>query len=120
MKASMQCYKLIDKKPVPITVEETAEVFAKGDRIVAKTHIAGVNISTVFLVIDHSYGGVKPILFETLVFGGNKDGELNRYATWGEAEDGHKVMVELVKANLTDEEKALLKDTNDAEVLMEF
>ncbi len=51
-------------------------------------------VSTVFLGIDHAFTDkVPPILFETLVFGGDLGGEIERYATWEEAEAGHNAMV---------------------------
>lgn len=49
-----------------------------------------VNISTVFLGLDHSHGGQVPILFETMVFGGEFDQYQDRYATIEEAIKGHQ------------------------------
>jgi len=62
---------------------------------VAHTEITtGEHVSTVFLGLDHRFGGEgPPILFETMVFGGPHDGEMQRYATWDDAETGHKVLV---------------------------
>jgi len=53
-------------------------------------------VSTVFLGLDHNFGGGKPLIFETMVF--PKWGELgeldmDRYSTYKEAEAGHKRMV---------------------------
>lgn len=48
-----------------------------------------ITVSTVFLGLDHSFGGPTPILFETMVFGGPRDGESERYATRDEAIAGH-------------------------------
>ena len=70
------------------------------DRTVAQDSIGGVRISTVFLGINHQFGSGPPLLFETVVFGGSYDGECRRYSTWKEAEEGHKKMVEKIKANL--------------------
>lgn len=53
-------------------------------------------VSTVFLGLDHQYGDGPPLLFETMVFGGPLDHEMNRYSTWNEAEKGHQEMVERV------------------------
>jgi len=59
-----------------------------------------VRVSTVFLGIDHGHGMTdQPILFETMVFGGPLDGEMDRYATWDEAIAGHAAMVEQVKGS---------------------
>jgi hypothetical protein len=54
-----------------------------------------VRISTVFLPFDYSFGRSKtPILFETMVFGGDHDDEMERYHTWEQAETGHRKMCE--------------------------
>lgn len=69
------------------------------DRQVANTLVGDVRVSTVFLGLDHSFGDDRPpILFETMVFGGSLEDEMDRYATWDEAEKGHAAMVEKVKA----------------------
>lgn len=75
-----------------------ASLFENADRRVAKDIIGGVEVSTVFLGLNHNYGEGEPILFETLVFGGPLDGEMERYSTWDEAKAGHAAMVERVKA----------------------
>lgn len=67
---------------------------------VALTNISeDVYVSTVFLGIDHNFGrNDKPILFETMVFGGIYDGlEAMRYYTFEEALLGHDAMVGFVK-----------------------
>ena len=66
---------------------EWANWFETADRVVAKTTVRNLEVSTVFLGIDHSFGGSVPILFETMIFGGENYQE--RYATWEEAEAGH-------------------------------
>lgn len=77
-----------------------AKWFKAADRHVGKTQISDdIEISTVFLGLNHNYGAGIPILFETMVFGGILDGELERYATWEEAEEGHKRWVEKVRIN---------------------
>lgn len=49
-----------------------------------------INISTVWLGIDHNMGGPGvPIIFETMIFGGAHDGQLTRYATESAAQEGH-------------------------------
>lgn len=71
----------------------------KGLRKVGWDKIGPVTISTVFLGIDHGWGR-KPVLFETMVFGGKLDQKQWRYFTWEEAEHGHRETVRLVKASL--------------------
>jgi len=70
------------------------------NRRVDETFVGEYRVSTVFLGFDHSYGELgPPILFETMVFNKNKDDlECERYCTYTEAEHGHEVMVEKVKA----------------------
>lgn len=50
-------------------------------------------ISTVFLGIDHSFNGGRPLWFETMVFVGGVDVDMARYATWDEAAAGHAAML---------------------------
>lgn len=69
----------------------------------------GVRVSTVFLGIDHvffpvNYGIKKaPVLFETMVFGGELDEFQWRYCTYGEAKRGHWEVVNAIKENRTPE-----------------
>lgn len=55
-----------------------------------------VTVSTTFLGLDHNYmPSGPPLLFETMIFGGPKDGYLERYSTWDEAERGHQRAMDL-------------------------
>lgn len=94
-------YKLIDKKPVVCSLQESP-IDDIGARRVAETFIGDIKISTVFLSLDHGYGIGDPILFETMIFGGPEeiDEFQERYCTWEEAEEGHKNAVELVKSKM--------------------
>ena len=75
-----------------------AEWIEEADRRVADSTVGNVRVSTVFLGIDHSFDpGDPPLLFETLIFGGQHDGEMWRYETWDEAEAGHARAVQLVE-----------------------
>lgn len=59
---------------------------------VAETHLGTRRVSTVFLGIDHNFGGSDPpILFETMIFEGDSYSDLycDRYATWEQAVAGH-------------------------------
>jgi hypothetical protein len=70
----------IGKSIVQTTVNENPEVY----------------VSTVFLSLDHNHGfhrDARPILFETMIFGGQYDGECRRYPTLEEATTGHRLMV---------------------------
>jgi hypothetical protein len=74
------------------------------DRIVAKEYVGPYHVSTVFLGIDHSFGGKKPLLFETMIFGGEFDENeyQERYSTYRQAEKGHKKALELATKKYMD------------------
>ena len=88
------------KGKTPVECEDGLEwnkQLGSTDRRVGNYIKGKVIVSTVFLGIDHNFSNQgKPILFETMVFGGEFDGEQERYCTWEEAEKGHKEMVEKV------------------------
>lgn len=77
---------------------ERGKCFEKTERHVANDTKNDVQVSTVFLGIDHSFGQGPPLVFETMVFGGEHDGDMERYSTWEEAERGHKKMCDIVFA----------------------
>lgn len=56
-----------------------------------------VSVSTIFLGLDCQLEGGPPLLFETLVRGGEHDQYMERYATWAEAFDGHIRIVRMVR-----------------------
>lgn len=66
-------------------------------RRVAEDYIGEVHISTVLLVIDHSFGDGPPLIFETMIFRGEHDEYQERYATREQALDGHARAVSLVR-----------------------
>jgi hypothetical protein len=74
-----------------------------GTRHIAMTDVdssVAAKVSTVFLGLDHRFGGEgPPIVFETMVFGGALDGEQERYCTKAEALAGHEKMVARVRAH---------------------
>lgn len=96
--------KYILKDGVPVICEDLYEwgrYFENADRIVAKTNVTEeARVSTVFLGLDHSFSDGPPLVFETMVFGGSFNDEMDRYSTWEEAEAGHARMVERVRAIL--------------------
>jgi hypothetical protein len=76
-------YILKDKIPVKANNMLEAAMWMNNFQncIVEKTEIGNVKISTVFLGLDHSYFAGPPILFETMVFGGEYDEHQQRYTT---------------------------------------
>lgn len=87
----MLYFKLDGKDTTPCTAREWSEWFGSINQIVAEDMIDGARVSTMFVGVDLSAGTVEPPpLFETHVYSGVKKGEFRRYATWEEAEKGHR------------------------------
>jgi len=69
------------------------------DRVVARTTVREeIEVSTVFIGLDHQFGNGSPLLFETMVFRNGDGQDMDRYSTWDEAIDGHQRMVARVQA----------------------
>lgn len=91
-------YILKDKKIVKCDdLIKWANWFEKADRNVAVDSFDDIMVSTVFLGLNHQFGNGPPLLFETMVFGGELDQEMDRYSTWDEAIKGHKIVVQKAK-----------------------
>ena len=89
-------YYLLDENNVPyeVTLEEFAQSDIWNDRArntIGRNEFGDVLVSTVFLGIDHSFGMNEeaPILFETMILGGNYDGYQIRYSDWDTAIKHH-------------------------------
>jgi hypothetical protein len=88
-----QHYILEGREIVPVEFLEWAEWFEtnREARQLARDAREGVEVSTVFLGLDHSFSQEgPPIVFESMIFGGELDGEMQRYATYDEALAGHR------------------------------
>lgn len=84
--------------PQPCDLETWAKWFEKAQRHVAIDNIGKVVVSTIFLGLDHSFGQGKPVLWETMIFGGPHDQYMDRYTSKEEAIAGHAKAVAMVKA----------------------
>jgi hypothetical protein len=96
-------YYMLDENHVPVRLpgDHAAwpkNVDAEEQRRVARTRLNGYTVSTVFLGIDHNHGSSgPPILFETMVFGGNQESEYQvRTSTWADAQAEHGAACERV------------------------
>jgi len=70
------------------------EWFETASRVVARTVIGEVCISTIFLGLDHNWEpDGPPILWETIIFGGPHDQYEDRYSTLEDAVAGHARVV---------------------------
>ena len=95
-------YILEGKEPKLVEdVIEWGRWFETANRVVAKTTLpSGVEVSTVFLGFDPSFTDGKPLLFETMIFGGEHDEYQERYSTWEEAEIAHKDALSLAEGGM--------------------
>jgi hypothetical protein len=99
-------YRLADDGITPVAAYDAlawARWFESVDRHIAEDRYAqgdgtDVRVSTVFLGLNHNWGDGPPILWETLVFNGPLDGEMNRYNSHAAAVKGHHAMCIRVRA----------------------
>lgn len=104
-------YILDGKTPKPIhDLIAWAKWFENGEnRRVAEKYIGvffcgfqidTIRVSTIFLGMDHNFLQIgPPVLFETMIFGGPRDGWQERCCTWEEAEKMHEEAIGIAKAN---------------------
>jgi hypothetical protein len=98
-------------KPVPTDVS-TASKWMEDNlnrKIVKQENINDdIHVSTVFLGLDHAmpWGKDKtPVLWETMIFGGPNDQEYQeRYTSYEDAVEGHKVAVQIAINSLKTED----------------
>lgn len=73
---------------------------------IIRRHGEMIRVSTVFLMLDHSFMGGPPVLWETMVFGGPSDGEQWRYAHRRAAKAGHRDVVRFLRFALAVDDNA--------------
>lgn len=83
-------YILDGKTPKKVDLMTWARWFENAERHVANIKQGDIRVSTVFLGLDHSFGYGPPMLFETMIFGGEHDQYQDRCSTWEQAEEMHK------------------------------
>jgi hypothetical protein len=97
-------YVLDGHKPIRAkSVIEYANCLASDEKQVAKTLFDKTTVSTAFIGFNHAspWNECEPIVFETMVFGGDFDRHCLRYSSWEEAEKGHADIVDfLLEYNL--------------------
>lgn len=88
-----------NNNPIATPTLEAAKWLEEGTnrRTVKRDEIGDILVSTVFLGLDHSWTpGGKPVLWETMIFGGEHDQYQERYTSHEDALEGHKKALELV------------------------
>ena len=93
-------YILEGKTTQPVNFLTWIMWFEKADRQIFRDTFGNIIVSTIFLGLDYNWGEGELLLFETIILGGELDGERQRYSTYEEAEKGHEAMVESVKDEL--------------------
>lgn len=64
-------------------------------KVIGRTNIGDVLISTVFLGLNHGFGE-RDLWFETMVFGGTDNEAMERYETLDQAKHGHEKAVRAI------------------------
>ena len=87
-----------DQNPVPCDLMTWARWLEGSSRVLEKTHSedGSIEVSTVFLGLDHGFGGGPPVLWETMIFGGEHDQYQERYTSKSDALKGHQKAVDLM------------------------
>jgi len=93
-------YILEGKSPKPVSLLTWAQWYETADRQIKHDTVGEIVISTLFIGLNRNWNqDGPPLLFETMVFGGEFDGELHRYSTYGEAEAGHDTIYQKVSSD---------------------
>lgn len=102
-------YKLDKHEAIPCSQHEWIAWIGDRDNLkppesawrVGLDRIGKIEISTVFLGLDHSFGGT-PKIFETMTFENDNDhhNHCERYSTWNDADAGHKKICEKIKQEI--------------------
>lgn len=90
-----------DRQGQPMTLNEWTQAVEQ-PRHIAKTTLKSTWVSTVWLGLDHRFGGDgPPLIFETMVFhrGSMLGLDVRRYATEAEALEGHAALCKVWKRN---------------------
>jgi len=88
-----------NNKPIPASITEAGDWLEEGSdrRTVKRDEVGDILVSTVFLGLDHSWTpGGKPVLWETMIFGGEHDQYQDRYTSHKDALEGHKKALTLI------------------------
>ena len=95
---------VLDEKGIPVIEPDLMKwamwfEHARESRIVARTKMGDAEVSTVFLGLDHNWSHVgPPVLWETMIFGGEHDQEqLRCTGSREQAEALHASMVKRLK-----------------------
>jgi hypothetical protein len=99
-----------DKKPYKVSLEDSLILYKKPElKVTAVDLVDGVRVSTVFLGMDHGFRweakdspNYKPILWETMIFGGKYNDYQERYTSHEDALKGHQKAINLITNKTTE------------------
>jgi len=95
---------ILDKenKPVKSTIIQHSEWIEANPekKVVKQENVGDIFVSTVFLGLDHAWNSDVPVLWETMIFGGEYDQYQDRYTSVEGALKGHKKALELLNQSL--------------------
>jgi hypothetical protein len=117
---------IYDREGHLITIEKFDELLGDPHYVrVAETDVGPYWVSTVWLGLDHSFGGYPPLIFETMVFVRDEAREDNRrmlfdldatrYPTEHEARVGHEDVCTLIRATLVEDPFELGEEAHETE-----
>lgn len=87
-----------NRKGKPIDTTEWGQLLSDDSyRLVQSDNLGKVHVSTVWLGLNHNWGDGPPLIFETMIFGGEHDEDQWRYSTERDARKGHEAAVQLVR-----------------------
>lgn len=93
-------YMYYSREGKPLSRDESLNAWRDSKPVARAELDNGLLVSTVFLCINHAHGEGPPLIFETMVFDGEKWGDpltCVRYSTEAEALKGHDKVVEEFK-----------------------
>jgi hypothetical protein len=95
----------------PITMDEWTELFRdKSKKILRKTSVGSLEVSTVWLGLDHGFGASPPLIFETMIFGGGLNNPCWRWTNKHDAVTGHHAVVDALKLMILDSNWVLVPE----------
>lgn len=101
---ALRWYILRDREPVPVSgMREAVEWQMRNwdKRHVAYWEYGDITVSTIFLGLDHrmifQQDMGEPLIFETMILGGEHSGWARRCGTWAQAERFHDQAMRLVR-----------------------
>jgi len=87
-----------NNKPIRSTIVDCGKWLEENPerKAVKQEHIDDIFISTVFLGLDHAWNSDIPVLWETMIFGGDHDQYQERYDSYEDALEGHQTALNLL------------------------